>query len=120
MSWENIIKKDNMMTNVADATELTAIYLGDELNYDYDGKFAGMGFRRHALDLIADAMREGKSDKEIREMLNDEIPDRLERDERFTKRLELHGFNFKDIDFPEAIEDALDPEIEYLSHLRGD
>ena len=79
-----------------------------------------MGFRRHALDLIANAMRKGKSDKEIREMLNDEIPDRLERDERFTKRLELHGFNFKDIDFPEAIEDALELEIEYLSHLRDD
>ena len=120
MSWENIIKKDNMLTSVADATEPKRIYLEDELNNDYDNKFAGMGFRRHALNLIADAMREGKSDKEIREMLNDEIPDRLERDERFTKRLELHGFNFKDINFPEAIKDALDPEIEYLSYIRDD
>jgi len=120
MSWENIIKKDNMLTSVADATELAVIYLEDELNNDYDNKFAGMGFRRHALNLIADAMREGKSDKEIREMLNDEIPDRLEKDERFAKRLELHGFSFKGINFPEAIEDALDPEIEYLSHLRDD
>ena len=120
MSWKNIIKKDNMLTNVANATELARIYLEDELNNDYDGKFAGMGFRRHALDMISEAMVAGNPDEDIREMLNEEIPKALERDERFTKRLELHGFNFKDIDFPEAIEDALEPEIEYLSHLRDD
>ena len=116
MTWQNILKREAYQPK--NATSLAIIYLEDELNNTYDSSFAGVGFRRHALYPIADAMKEGKSDEEIRQMLNDTIPDRLERDRVFLERLESHGFDFKDINFSEAIKESLDPEIEYLSHLR--
>jgi hypothetical protein len=116
MTWQNILKREKYQPK--NASSLAIIYLEDELNNTYDGAFAGRGFIRHALELIADAMKEGKSDEEIRNMLNEKIPDRLERDRVFLERLESHGFTFKDINFSEVIKESLDPEIKYLSHLR--
>ena len=124
MTWQDIIKRKDKDSVPKDATHLAIFYLQDPLENEYDGHFAGVGFKRHALNPIANAMKEGKSEplkkvvKEIRQMLNEEIPDKLERDEEFTEKLESHGFSFKDINFSEAIKVALDPEIEYLSHLR--
>tara|TARA_R110002012_G_scaffold148_2_gene507 strand:+ start:282 stop:644 length:363 start_codon:yes stop_codon:yes gene_type:complete len=118
MSWEDIIKATREAFSPKDATHLAILYLEDELNNKYDEDFAGVGFRRHALYPIANAMEAGKSDEEIRNMLNEEIPDELKKDGKFTKELEKHGLDFKDINFKEAIKASLDPEIEYLSHLR--
>ena len=118
--WKDIIKKKKLgRDRPRDATHLAIIYFEDELLNEYDGAFAGKGFRRHAHQLIADGMRAGKSDEEIKQILYEEIPKRTSNDREFRRMLTIGGKRFKDINFKEVVDDALTREIKYLSHIRN-
>ena len=97
-----------------DTAERDATAVAAKFFEDYTGD---ENFRYYALNTIANGMEAGRNDDQIKLELANHLKDTLNKVDKFMKLLESEGVEYKFINWSDVAE-SMQPELEYLSHLR--